>query len=263
MHARGECDIVTEMGRHIVTKAVVLHTYRVGEIHKSVALFTPDHGLVYAMAHGAKKETSRLRSATETFCLSKIYLYHEPVKDRYKITEAVPEELYYSIRETLPKFYTACLWAEIILKSFGGGEKSAVLFQLFRSCLDMLSREVEKRILYISIQFIWRFLHHSGLVPGLDVCSHCGKTIVPEERIFLSIYNTGFVCPDCSLGSQQVLSSGSRKYLTASLQLQLEQAAVVSLEENSLRDLRDILYALIEGILEARINSVRMAGGVG
>lgn len=251
------------MGRHIVTKAVVLHTYRVGEIHKSVALFTPDHGLIYAMAHGAKKETSRLRSATETFCFSKVFLYHEPVKDTYKITEAIPRGFFYGVRENLSKFYSACLWAEVILKSFGGGDKGSVLFYLLRDCLDLLEGVAEKRVLYISIQFIWRFLRNSGLVPDLNICSHCGKETSPNEKFFLSVHNTGFVCPECGIDDHRILSLGSRKYLSASSLLPLEQAVGISLEENSLRDLKDILYALVEGILETRLNSIRMAGGVG
>ncbi len=116
------------MQRSSTTPAIVLRKARVGEIHKALTLLTPARGLVQAMAYGALKFGSRLATASEPFHLLKAYLYHDPVKDQYKLTDVESLEPHDELRRSVAKFYTASLWAETCLKSYGGaaGERLPV-----------------------------------------------------------------------------------------------------------------------------------------
>ncbi|HEQ70889.1 MAG TPA: DNA repair protein RecO, partial [Spirochaetia bacterium] len=67
--------------------AFVLQTDRLGEIHRRVMLYTEGKGLVSAIAHGAEKNTGKLKSHTELFLFGRFSLYHDPVKDSFKITD--------------------------------------------------------------------------------------------------------------------------------------------------------------------------------
>ena len=110
------------MSRNIRTEAIVLKTGRVGEIHKSVTLLTPELGLVEAIAHGVYKGKGKLGGVSDPFCWSMSYLYYEPVKKNYKITDMECRELFERIRGDLGRYYAASLWAEVVIRSHAGGE---------------------------------------------------------------------------------------------------------------------------------------------
>ena len=93
--------------RNSIESAVVLKAARMGEIHRSVALLTPERGVVYATAHGAGKAASKLKAATIPFACVTAYLYHDPVRDSFKVTDVEPRNLHGTIRADLAKFFTA------------------------------------------------------------------------------------------------------------------------------------------------------------
>ena len=163
------------MYRNYVKEALFLKKYRIGEIHKGVVILTPDAGLVHTIAHGALKLKSRLRTATEPFTYSKVYLYRNPVKDSYEIKDIEVKESFDYLYKSLVKFYTASLISEIVLKSFGGGRESENIFGLLLDCLRILNARKETEAVYVSCQFIWRFLTTSGLKPDISYCSQCGR----------------------------------------------------------------------------------------
>ena len=103
-------------------------------------MLTPDEGLVRAIAHGANTAKGKLRGSTVPFCSGRAYLYSNPAKQSIKITDMDATEFFSGIRGDLKKFYTASLWAELILKTFASGGAEAGLFGLFRSALGELDR---------------------------------------------------------------------------------------------------------------------------
>ena len=107
--------------RNSIESAVVLKSARMGEIHRSVTLLTPRRGVVWATAHGAGKAASKLKAAAIPFACVTAYLYHDPVRDSFKVTDVEPLDLHGAIRADLGKFFTASLWVEIVLRSHGGG----------------------------------------------------------------------------------------------------------------------------------------------
>lgn len=250
------------MHRSSSTLAIVLRKTRVGEIHKSLTLLTPTIGLVNAMAHGALKIKSRLRTASEPFHLLKVYLYHEPVKNQYKITDM--ESIYSceGIRRSVAKYYTASLWAEAALKSYGGGESYAGLFRLLTDGLKLLDLAPAGRELLISIQVLARFLALSGHSVELDACARCQLPFESQGPVFLSQEDGAFVCAACACAGNLSLPAGARYYLEKTINLPLAQAAVVGLEQASLRALRDAAYFLVQNSLESSLNSLHCGAGI-
>ena len=102
--------------RNSIESAVVLQAARMGEIHRRVALFTGERGVVYATAHGAGKAVSKLKAAAIPFALITAYLYHDPVRNSYKVTDVSARNCI-RIRADLRKFFTACCGWEIVLLS--------------------------------------------------------------------------------------------------------------------------------------------------
>ncbi len=250
------------MFRNFVTTGIVLKSYRIGEYHKGVTLLTDTMGIVNAIAHGAQKNRSRLRGATESFCLSTVYLYRDPVKNVYKITDMVIQRIFESLRKNLELYYTATLWTEVIIKSYGGGDNDPELFSLYIECLDLLNHADSVRPIYISVQFLWRFLRLCGFDPALGRCDHCGRLLATEETAALSSLSTGFLCQDCDENSRFVLDPGARRFLERSTRESLDQALRYRLSDASLDALKSTLYRLLQGFLETKLNSLEYAQGI-
>jgi DNA repair protein RecO (recombination protein O) len=250
------------MQRSSTTPAIVLRKARVGEIHKALTLLTPARGLVQAMAYGALKFGSRLATASEPFHLLKAYLYHDPVKDQYKLTEVESLEPHDELRRSVAKFYTASLWAETCLKSYGGGQESASLFELLAEALRLLNRWPAGRETSLSLQFLARFLVVSGHRLDLEQCGRCGLGFEPLVTVFVSREEGSLLCASCREdGGALSLPPGARRYLAATLGLPLAQAAAVGLEQASLAALRAALYLLVQASLEAPLKSLDCAAG--
>ncbi|MBA7681348.1 DNA repair protein RecO [subsurface metagenome] len=249
------------MFRNYSTPAIVIRKTRVGEIHKSLTLMTRG-GLIRALAHGAYKIKSRFRIASEPYSYLKVYLYHEPVKDQYKITDIEMIDLFEGIRESLVKFYTASLWAEVTLKSFGGGTGSAEIFELLLDALHCLDECRAGREIMVSIQFLWRFLSIMGYGPALNTCYHCGTAIGQNEASFFSENFSAFLCRGCAGSEALILLPGGRRYLEVTTGRPFRSAARVGLEEESVSALRKILYRFIQMVLEASLNSIKSGAGI-
>jgi DNA repair protein RecO (recombination protein O) len=250
------------MFRNSVTTGIVLHTNRIGEYHRGVTLLTENMGILNAIAHGAQKTRSRLRSATESFCLSTVYLYLDPVKNVYKITDMAVHHFFEALRRSLTLYYTASLWTEAIIKSYGAGENSSTLFNLYVDCLKALERLGQQKHLYISIQFLWRFLRLCGFNPDVNNCDDCGRHLSPGEDASLNIKSTDFLCNDCCNDPRFVLNPGARRFLERTTREPLAQALRYTLDEASLIKLKDTLYRLLQGLLETKLNSIECAQGI-
>ncbi len=256
------------MFRNSSTPAIVLRKVRVGEIHKGLTLFIPGKGLISALAHGAFKIKSRFRTPSEPFGYLKVYLYHEPVKDQYKITDMESIDLFEGIRKSLVKSFTASLWAEVIIKSFGGGDGSGSMFKLLLESLRCLNDAPEGREITVSLQFLLRFLSLSGFSPDFSTCSKCAVSLGRDEAGYFSHHNLSFFCSNCARADSElrssslILSPGARRYLEKTLSLPLIQAAKVGLDERSLTALKSIIYLFIQGILETGLNTIRCGAGI-
>ncbi|MBN1836828.1 MAG: DNA repair protein RecO [Spirochaetales bacterium] len=249
------------MFRSSVTPAIVLRKTRMGEIHRSLTLLTPGQGLVQAVAHGAYKMNSRLRPC-EPFSIIKAYLYHEPVKNQYKLTDAEVLELLEGVRASVLRYYAASLWAEVALKSFGAGESFGELYRLLHDALLLLDRLPEEREGLLMVQFVMRFLALSGQAPELAHCDSCHAAFAPSQSAFLDRESATLKCARCAPADGLLMPAGARAYLEGTLGLPLAQAARVGLEGEALARLRRIAFHLLEVSLESRLNTLRAGEGI-
>jgi len=241
--------------RHSVTQAIVLQSRQFGEIHKSVTLFTPGEGLVAAVAHGAKKMGSRLRSTTEVFCLSRVFLYEDPVRRTHKITDMEGLRLFHGIRASLARYYAASLWAELILKSFAGGDSARPLFGLLRESLSLCEQASPETARSLSMQFLWRYLVLTGNAPDLDRCAECGRSIGADEPLALAGGEGAALCLSCAGPTAVEVPQAGRRYLAHTARLALADALRVRLDAADESSLRAVLLGLVQGILELPLAS--------
>jgi len=237
------------------TELIVLKSEKSGENHRLVTIFTESLGLIRALAFGASGSKSAMRGTTTPFCLADGELYHDPVKDLWRITHLNGKDLYDGIRENLKKFYTVSFIAEIILKSYGGGDDR--VYKLFSKTLKMMDNsqsnlEVEKLL----VLYLWRYLWMNGVLPDLGDCGNCGREINRGE----SVYYKGdelFLCSECRTGAIQELNHEAINYLYTTSKMTYEKAIPLTISESSFLNLKRCLILIVQALVEYPLKTLK------
>lgn len=248
--------------RNQIHQVIVLKSQVSGEIHRSLTFFSLQEGIIFAMAHGTQKVKSKLRAFTEAFGRYTAYLYYNPVKNQYKLNDGEDLRAFEAGHRSIEKFYTASLFAEIILKSYGGGTGHEEIYELLSQSLEILGEIGEARRIYLIIQFVYRFLLINGFFMDLDVCDQCGRSIRPGESLIYHHQHEGFFCVDCQhqlVGDFFFLPPGSIKYLGSTPDLDLKTSLEISLEKDTGEKLKNLLLSRLQGLLESPLNSLKQS----
>jgi len=247
--------------RNFSTPAIVIRRERTGESHKALVLLTADRGLVYATAYGAWKMGSRLATGSELFTHSLARLYHNPVKNTWKVTELEARESFDGLRSDLGRIEAASLWAEVVLKSIAAGETTAALYHLLLACLRALEAGPCEQTPYATAQFLWRFLDLAGYRPDVTACERCGRSFGNAEGATWVAASGALACEPCAGSTGPRLGAGARRYLEATQGLGLPQALAIRMDGSSLAGLEGALQHAIRGVLETDLRSLRARGG--
>ncbi len=237
------------------TELIVLKTEKSGENHRLVTMLTERRGLIRALAFGASSQKSKLRAATNPFCLADGELYHDPVKDLWRITQLDGKNLFDGIREDLKKFYTVSLMVEIIIKTYGGGDSR--IYKLFSKALGIIDKissdiDVEKML----VLYLWRYLWMNGVLPDLAECSNCGKEIRRGESLFY-LREGQLVCSNCRSNSVLTIGEGSLNYISVTSTMTFDQALMVPVDNYSLGDLKKCLIMLVQTLVEYPLKTLK------
>lgn len=227
-----------------------------------------DGGLTRAIAYGANSARGKLRGSAVVFCFGRAFLYTNPRTESTKITDLDAHSFFPTIREDLSKFYTASLWAELVLKSFGSGGDSESLFSVFHSSLAALDARAAKHADIVSIQFIWRFLGLAGSQPDLIHCACCGEHIgesdevvyVSQEHGFCSVAHGCFEAGADTEGARW--SGGALAYLRHTAHLELAEALKVVPPRGATRAFKQVLYLIIQDLVEVPLNTLKSGAGI-
>ncbi|HAK45562.1 MAG TPA: DNA repair protein RecO [Spirochaeta sp.] len=248
------------MNRNYTTAAVVLKTRRFGDFHKSVTILSPESGIIDAVAHGAYKGKSRISSITDPYCISEFELYHNPVKDVWKINGCESRVMNSRIRENLNALYNASFWSELILKSHALGADYKTVFLLYTEALSFLDENNTSGMI-ATVHFLYRFLLGSGFINDFSECGHCGAVIgggaaIDNGRLYFSPVEGCFLCSSCASGGLPGISYSSAAYLEQSSPLHLAEAAKKRLDIHTEKEIRNMLLAVLRSIMDAPLNTL-------
>jgi DNA repair protein RecO (recombination protein O) len=253
------------MERNATCNAIVLRNYRIGEMHKGAVLLTDRFGLLSAIAHGAYSQKGKLRGVTNPFCDGLFYLYTNPARNSTKVTDVEITQFHHRLREDLNAFYAASLWAEIVVKSFGGGDDGEALYGLLKTALGRADKAagsgVGAEVGRVSLQFIWRYLAVIGVRPQLRVCAASGAGIEPDDPAAYSRIHGGIVSQSYAEPDDVPMSTGARRYLEHTQNLSLDDAVAVQLDSRSLADAKRALFALAQDTVESPLNTLKIGHG--
>ena len=240
------------MERDVRLEAVVTNSRPVGEMHRSVTLFSSTMGLVNAVVFGGRK--GRKSALAPLFSYGTFQLYYNPVNDSYSITEESGEFTPTGIMQSLEATYTASYFCEICSRI--GADEHRAVYDLLRRSLAVLdsSPDSHRKIL---IDFTWKLIQISGLATDLKTCPSCEKHYEDNETLFFSTQMNTPVCRNCSDTDRLFLMPGSRKYLQFTLPMSIEQAFEVELYESNQIRLRDFLLGWISHFAQGPLKTLQ------
>ncbi len=250
------------MNRNLITDGIILKNTKIGEIHKGISIFSEIKGIINAVAHGAAKSKGKLAGYTDPFSLITAYIYFNPVKKSYTIKDISIIDGFENIRSDLKKIYVSSFWAEVILRSFGGGDDHRAFYYLLRDALIAINNETEKAIDMVLIQFLWKYLILSGFLPDIHKCGSCGRPLDEKDEAFFHGNELLFLCRGCSLKGLSGLSPGARKYLEFTKRLDFRKAIKIGLDSISRSSIKAILIRLTQLIIEVPLKSLDSGKGV-
>jgi hypothetical protein len=236
-------------------------------------MLTRSSGLIHAVAYGARSARGSLRGKVVPFAAGTAYLYHQPNRDAFKITDYDVEEYHLHLQEDLRAYYAASVVSEVVWRTYAGGDDmEGRAFDLVIEALAWLNRygaEVGARpsgfreesasespgvthrkegrrwnsprirLQRALILFLWRYLKLLGLQPEPER--------IEEER---------------SARSGPALSPGSARFLRSGADLPLSRAVDIQLDPDAAGNLFVALIDLFHNTLRSSIKSLTALNGV-
>lgn len=149
------------MQRNYHTQALLIKSEPLGDSHRKGTFLAPDLGLFQAAFFGARSLHSKLGPFAVPFQHLELWLYHQPVKNFWKVLDAREIQPLEGIRADLRRFYTASLWAELALYSHAEGDWQTS-YRLLTEGLTLLAFWPSPEVRLLNLQFCLKWVTFLG-----------------------------------------------------------------------------------------------------
>jgi DNA repair protein RecO (recombination protein O) len=236
--------------RNLSYRAVILRSRPSGESNRDVWLLSPEAGLLRVTVFGGPK--SKLRAYASPFHSGQAWVYHDPVKNTYKLSDFDADSWRPGLREMYERAMSADAVAETILASHGGGGNWGRALSLVEAAFDALAEADEETCDRIVLWFLWQWTDFIGLRPEFEKCSLCGN---PSPKRY-SIREGGMVCGSCSEGAAGLVEAGPGccHWLESTRQLNPDQIVRHTLDKKSFREAKALVTAILAEAIGKRLD---------
>jgi DNA repair protein RecO (recombination protein O) len=176
----------------IVSDALVLRTYKLGETSKVVVLLTRERGKVRAVARGARAARSRYQSSLEPLSEVRASLYGRQAAELLRLGDCeLLRSAFPAGARALETALALSYFAELLDAFAQEGEVDDAVYRLALAVLRGAEEGVSGMLLARYLE-AW-LLRLSGVYPPLDRCASCGRPL-PEGDLRYHSQAQGFVC---------------------------------------------------------------------
>ena len=195
----------------LITEALVLRGYKLGETSKVVVLLTRERGKVRAVARGARGGRPRYQSALEPLSEVRVSLHGRQGAELLRLGQA---ELLHSAFRIGERGLDAALFlsncAELLDAFSPEGEAEDRVYRLALAVVRAVEEGADPGLVLRYLE-AWLLRLH-GLYPPLDRCASCSRPLPGPTREYHRTAH-GFVCHACGPASGPVLDPGVRALL--------------------------------------------------
>jgi len=228
----------------VETECIVLRSYDLADADKIAVLLTADHGIVRAVAKGAKRLKSKFGSGLEPLSrVNAAYFQRETQElvtlDKVEVIESAFDLV--SSPELLTEF---SYLIDILIACVPAEDPDPAMYRMVATSL-LTVRKRPETIDAVSLYFEAWLLRLSGFFPSWDTCSIC-KLQIGDDVVAQVGAEFQLICAKCrkSLGGE-TLSSAERNIILRSRRQSPEAFASEPVGEESLKKLSSILKRML------------------
>ncbi|MDR1598823.1 MAG: DNA repair protein RecO [Oscillospiraceae bacterium] len=180
------------------TSAIVLRRSNYRDWDRMLTLFSPDYGLIDAVARGIRRPSARIRTAGEPFAAGQAALVvsgGRATLSGFELTEG-----FYPLREDYGRLTLAAYALNACGRVIQPSAPDPELFALLLGTLGRLAytdRDGDELL----ARFLLTMMRGEGIAPTVRVCAKCGKDItddVPAAGLRVSVPEGGICCGACA-----------------------------------------------------------------
>ena len=167
------------MSQKYKARGIILKGSSIKESDRLVTVFTPEYGLIRAVAPGAKKHKSRLRGRTELFVINELLIIKGRSLD--KIIQADTIYTYPGLSRDIGKLAAAQYLAELCLCLAVDEQPQSELYQLLNEHLRRIEEFDSQESIYPYLaQAVFHLVAIAGLTPQVFNCCLTQKLLPPN-----------------------------------------------------------------------------------
>jgi DNA repair protein RecO (recombination protein O) len=175
----------------VATPAIVLKVTPYSETSKIVRLLTREHGLVSALARGARRAKSPTGAGLDLFAVGVAAVRMKATTDLHTLTGFDLVRAHPRLAGDVARFGAAAVLAELALKC-APAEPHPELYERLEEGLDALDRADAAEGDAAALAACWRLVGALGFEPALDRCAVCGAPV--EAPVTFSAAQGGALC---------------------------------------------------------------------
>lgn len=231
------------------TEALILRQWDYKEQDRMLAMLTPCHGKITAIAKGARKSRSKLSGNVQPLTHVNLSIYTGKGPDIIQQVEVL--DSFISVKTDLNRLAQAFNLAEIFDAMAFDGEMEEHQFRFFLASLKLLQKAGNALAASCAIKL--KLLTMCGYEMQFDSCSACGCEVALGNG-FISFDNGGLVCRTCLNAMRMKATRLTAKELDFIRMLQVGKNICCPPDDEILR-VMSILDGVIQDVSEKEIKS--------
>lgn len=170
------------------TEGIILESRNFGEDSKYYSIFTRDFGLVFAIASGVRKMSSKLRFVLQDYSYVKVDLVQG--KNIFRITSASKINQLEKITKRKETFEVLVNISQLLRRLLTGVEPNEALFEDLVRGLSMLeTAETKDDLRNIEAIVVLRIVHNLGYIGGDEELQKIIRSPLAEDVLFEAAKN--------------------------------------------------------------------------
>jgi len=212
----------------IKTRGIIARRADYGESNAMLTVFSRELGVISVCAYGVRSGKSKLKAATQMFCLGDFVL-NKKNGDIYRVESVEIVESFYPLCEDFEKLSLANYLMDLCMDVYSDSDAN-VMSLLLNTLYVLAYRDTDPDL--IKSVFELKLAGLSGYAPGLSGCMVCG-----ERNVTRFDFSGGTVCDLCKAGDTTALLPGTlhaMRYILASDEKKLFAFEVTDIIKNQL-----------------------------